>query len=281
MTRFPLQGRLKAGNTGLLICLIALGCFATQGAAFGGDVANAAAVPADSNEVSILLGYSFGLANNPFRDASPTTDNSASANEPLLGFFARLGPDQPVHLDLTLAMANFGRLVGLVKGQEASPANGVADVRRSILVDATIGARLATFSGSCARLFLSGNVGFVFDAQADQGNSVEDASSYLMVGPTLQARFGKGSSLALDLFAGPSEVMTNREIFSSAWRFRDTRIRPRILFALDSRDNSKHADKNSFFDGKFMFGLWADLGMSKDFGDTYALFISRSIADFR
>lgn len=238
---------------------------------------------AAQNVASVLLGYSFGLANNPFGDAGAgdTGEQSVSSTEPLLGFSAVIGRDRPLHMDLSLAMANFGRLVSLVKGVEASPANGAADVRRAILADVTVAQRLTRSADASTAFFLSANTGFVFDAQADRGNNVEDASSYLMAGPTLRSRLGQKSSLTLDLFAGPSEVMTNREIFSSSWKIRDTRLRPRILFALDSSDDPNHREGNSFFDGTFLFGLWADLGLSQEFGDTYALFISRSIADFR
>lgn len=232
-----------------------------------------------STSVSLVLGYSFGLANNPFGDApGDGSDNKVSENEPLLGFSARLGESTPVHADLALAMANFGRLVQVINDAQSTEA--AADVRRSILADLTIRPRIVDF-GHQIHLYASSNVGFVFDAQKDQNDAVQDASSYLLVGPTLQAGIGERSLLTLDLFAGQSEVMTNLELFSSEWTLGETRFRPRIGFILDNEDNANGGGENSYFNGKFMFGLWADMGLSDRYGDTYAIFVSRSIADFR
>lgn len=246
--------------------------------------------------MAFLLGYSFGLANSPFSDLTSVgaaSGTDAEGNEPLVAAVATIGGHSGFRLDLKLAMASFGRLVDITGGNgTASPEDtalsSMADVRRSLLADLTFRwriSRLGSTDGSLA-LYLGSNIGFLFDVQGKEENqSLPDASSYVLLGPSFRADVGQGSTLLLDLFAGQSEVMTNQELFSGTWKFRETRIRPRIRLTFNDQDRIEGSsetdnDKSGFFDRPFVIGLWGDLGLDDEHGDTYALFISTTIESY-
>jgi len=239
----------------------------------------AVADPPDSTEtklpenyISFGLGYSFGQANTPFSAEAASDLTDSHGNEPLIALTAVLGKSKPFRSDVTLALASFGRVVNLVDEAETDT-TAASDVRRSILADLILRRRF--FPSKNKSLYTSFNVGFLFDAQANEHQEiVPDASGYLMAGLSYLTDVGHNSSLNMDLLFGQSEVMTNLDLLDGRWTWQYTRIRPRIRFHLDKRDE---LSKSRFFDD-IVFGVWADMGLDKAFGDTYVLFISKGVA---
>jgi len=239
-----------------------------------------AAAPPDSthfpeNYISFGLGYSFGQANTPFAgEAGSSVDLTDShGNEPLVALTAVIGRTAPLRSDVTLALASFGRMVKIVGDETVPDTANASDVRRSILADLILRQRF--FPSRNKSLYTSLNLGFLFDPQANEGNEiVPDASGYLMAGLSYLTQMGRNSSLTLDLLFGQSEVMTNLDLFDGAWRWEYTRVRPRVRFHLDKEDELKGSH---LFDD-LAFGIWADMGLDKTFGDTYVVFISKGVA---
>ena len=118
-------------------------------------------------------------------------------------------------------------------------------------------------------IFLTFNTGFIFDADDEDEGLVEDASSYMFVGPTVRATTGTKTSLLVDLLIGQSEVLTDVELFSKSWSRKEMlRFRPRIRFILT---------QGKFFkDNPTMIGMWSDLGIADTTGDTYVVFVART-----
>ncbi|MCA9752371.1 MAG: hypothetical protein KC591_09285 [Gemmatimonadetes bacterium] len=227
---------------------------------------------AAEDSVTLWLGYSFGAA------SFETPSNSALAeetkgNEPLLALIGEVGLSRNVESTFILSMANFGYLVAAEDTAASTTPEDFAQVRRSVLADATIRWRIG--GDSDRSLFATWNTGFVFDAQSDPSNVVQDASSYMFAGLSGKMAMGDTSKryaqITLEALVGQSEIMTDQELFSKSWSDgRTVRYRPKLTFnLLDDRPN------NATSLTPLSIGLWADLGTSSETGDTYVIFFSR------
>jgi hypothetical protein len=255
------------------LCVVAPRLSSAQPAA----VATTAITDPD-NRITFSLGYSFGWAN--FTTSTPTNAllGETSGNEPLLGLSAEYGRNSRLLFDFKLALANFGRLIDTTENITPTADSTATDVRRSVITDASARWRFTSLASKNAVAgFLTLNTGIILDAQSeDPGTHIDDASSYLFIGPSLIADFDRTEFL-LDLLVGQSEVMTNVELFAKKWDTDTLRVKPRIRLSLLPDDNAQDTKKSGMDFRPLILGLWCDLGVSESTADTYVLFVSKPV----
>lgn len=216
-----------------------------------------------TNALIVSLGWSFGIANSPF---APLGDSGERDSAPLVALNAHVNEYSFAKVDLLLALANFGRLVSELQPGGAEQADSATAVRRAILADMSA----LFFRQSPVALNL--NAGFVFDAQGQEEAAVKDASAYLLLGPHMEAVLpAKKGKVSVDLLVGQSEVMTGADLFSQSFDKDILRFRPRLHFTMIGLRKGT----------PISVGMWADMGFSDKYGDTYEVFVSFPIWDSR
>ncbi len=232
------------------------------------------AAAAGDSAITVKLGYSFSNASLPTSQVDIVSLDE-SGNEPLLAISGTTKIVNGFTAEVVLAMGSFGRnaQVDTSDGSSSEFVDAVS-TRRSLLADMTL--RQHLYGRDSWSIMATYNAGFLFDAQKEEENvEVQNASSYHLAGITMSAVVDKtqGRRFGFDFLLGYSEIMTDIEPFSLPLETETLRIRPRIRF-----DFGDCTDTEATFLHKVTISLWGDLGIGENYGDTYALTLSKAIS---
>jgi hypothetical protein len=246
----------------------------------GSSSAIAGSITADSLIVPgyrLSAGWSYGNTGDAVVPSQDDPRNEKDETDLLFALTATIGTNRSVNSEIKFILTNFGRLVSPVfdsasdlKGFDFSPDSAGTSVRRAMIVDLSVRSPALTFAQNRSMVMWTlVNTGFLFDAQANQSQAVQDAASYLFTGPTLMSALGGRSAVIADLFVGVSEVLTGREAFDLNDK-QHLRFRPRLRFRLGD---------GPFGDKPVDVGFWADLGVDENEPDAFTVFVAVPIVE--